>query len=269
MPAKPFPWIYGPGTDMSSTDASKVQLLSTSDTTALILAGGKGARLQSVVSDRPKPLALVAGRPFIEYVLDQLANAGIRRVVISTGHLGEQFRRQLGTTYKKLSLHYSQEIVPLGTAGALRHALPLIPSQQVLVLNGDSYCDIDFTKLIASHKTKGALVTMATVTVPEVSRYGAVTTGLDGRITDFQEKGRQTGEGFINAGVYVIDTSVLCKIAPDTMISLERDIFPQYLDRVMYGFATTGTFIDIGIPDDYERAQQLFRRITTEQPGET
>ena len=235
--------------------------------TAIILAGGKGTRLQSVVSDRPKPLALVAGRPFIEYLLDQLNNAGITHVVISTGYLGEQIRQQLGTTYKKLSLHYSQEDIPLGTAGALRHALPLIPSQQILVLNGDSYCDIDFTKLVASHKTKNALVTMATVAVPEVSRYGSVTTTQDGRIIDFREKGLQTGEGFINAGIYVINKSVVCNIVPDKLISLERDIFPQYLDQAMYGFATNGTFIDIGIPDDYERAQELFQRITEESQG--
>jgi NDP-sugar pyrophosphorylase family protein len=238
-----------------------------SETTAIILAGGRGTRLQSVVADRPKPLALVAGHPFIEYLFRRLSNSGIKQAIISTGYLGDQIRSQFGAAYSSLSLLYSQESKPLGTAGALRHALHLVTSQQVLLLNGDSYCDIDYAELFEDHRVKGALVTITTVAVPDVSRYGSVTTTHDGLVTDFQEKGIQTGEGFINAGVYVIDKSVLAKIAPDTMISLERDVFPLYLAQSIYAYATTGTFIDIGVPEDYERAQQLFKRIK-EQLGE-
>lgn len=232
---------------------------SISEITAIILAGGRGTRLQAVVADRPKPLALVAGRPFIEYLFDQIGNAGIKCSVISTGYLGEQFQLQFGPAYRALSLRYSQESVPLGTAGALRHALPLVNSQLVLVFNGDSYCDIDIIALLESHISKDALVTISTVAVPDVSRYGAVTTTPEGLVTEFREKGANAGAGNINAGIYVIDKSVLEKLAPDTMISLEKDVLPRYLGKSMYAFPATGTFIDIGVPDDYERAQELFR----------
>ncbi|MEI6828135.1 MAG: nucleotidyltransferase family protein [Desulfuromonadales bacterium] len=239
-----------------------------SEISTIVLAGGKGTRLQTVVADRPKPLALVAGRPFIEYLFDQLSNAGIKQVIVSTGYLGEQIQRQFGETYSTLSLCYSQECVPLGTGGALRHALPLITSQQVLVLNGDSYCDTDIIGLLESHKTKDALVTITTVAVPDISRYGSVTATQEGLVSDFQEKGIKAGTGFINAGIYVIDTSVLDTLAPDTMISLEKEVLPRYIGKSLYAFASNGTFIDIGVPEDYQRAQQLFQRIAKEQQGD-
>lgn len=243
---------------------NKVKTILPDETTAIILAGGKGTRLQSVVSDRPKPLALVSGRPFIEYLLDQLNSAGFKNVIISSGHLGEQINHYLGNTYKSLQLHHCHETLPLGTAGALQHALPLVTSQQVLVLNGDSYCDIDFIKLLEIHQTKAALVTISTVAVPDVSRYGSVTTTNDGLLTDFLEKGGQATEGFINAGIYVIERDILLRITPKKMISLEREIFPLYLGKSMYAYKSIGAFIDIGVPDDYKRAQQLFQHMTVE-----
>ena len=239
-----------------------------SETTAIILAGGMGTRLKSVVADRPKPLALVAGRPFIEYLLLQLSNSGIQQVIISTGYLGDQIREQFGATYCSLSLLYSQESKPLGTAGALRHALHLVSSQEVLVLNGDSYCDIDFAKLLENHRSTGAMVTIATVSVPDVSRYGSVTTTHDGLVTNFEEKGIHAGVGFINAGVYAIDKSLLDKLDPDKMISLEKEVFPMYVAQPIYAYAATGTFIDIGVPEDYQRAQNLFQCTAREQLGD-
>ena len=239
-----------------------------SETPAIILAGGMGTRLKSIVADRPKPLALVAGRPFIEYLFLQLINSDIKQVIISTGYLGAQIREQFGATYGSLSLLYSQESKPLGTAGALRHALHLVTSQEVLVLNGDSYCDIDFAKLLENHRAKGALVTIATVSVPDVSRYGSVTTTHGGLVTNFEEKGINAGVGFINAGVYAIDKSLLDKLDPDVMISLERDVFPMYVIQSVYAYATTGMFIDIGVPEDYLRAQNLFQCIAREQLGD-
>jgi NDP-sugar pyrophosphorylase family protein len=228
--------------------------------TAIILAGGKGTRLRSVVADRPKPLALVAGRPFIEYLFNQLGNAGINQAIISTGYLGDQIYHQFGAMYGTLSLHYSQELHPLGTAGALRHALPLVASQTVLVLNGDSYCDVDVMKLLEDHKERKALITMTTTTVSDVSRYGTVRMTSEGLITDFIEKGDQAGGGVINAGIYVLSTAILANIAPNMACSLEKDILPGYCGQAMYAHVATGIFIDIGIPEDYQRAQQLFDR---------
>lgn len=229
-----------------------------SDITALILAGGKGTMLRSVVADIPKPLASVAGKPFITYLFEQLLFAGLKKVVIASGYLGEQLYNHLGVHYKKLALHYSKEPFPLGTAGALRHALPYIEARQLLVLNGDSFCDVNLAALSEYHSQTNAHITLTTVEVPDVSRYGSVHMGSDGIVADFIEKGVQSGRGYINAGVYLLDTSVVEGLDPDTPCSLENDVLPTYCNNGMYSFKTNGTFIDIGIPDDYAHAQQIF-----------
>lgn len=226
--------------------------------TAVILAGGKGTRLKSVVADKPKPLAEVAGRPFIEYILDELNRAGVKRVVIAVGYLAEHVQHYLGDSYKNLNLIYSYESSPLGTAGALRNALPLIESKDVLVLNGDSFCEVNYKYLLESHKKNKAMITIVGVTVENVQRYGTIVTAADGLVTAFQEKGGLSGEGQINAGIYMIDYSVLTDIKPDSIVSLEHEIVPQYTGETLYAFPVSGTFIDIGIPEDYEYAQQLF-----------
>ncbi len=223
---------------------------------AAILMGGLGTRVRSVVPERPKPLAEVKDRPFVVHLLDQLGNFSIPRTVLCTGYLGEMVESCLGKSYRNLTLIYSHEPVALGTAGALRLALPLFNTQQVLVLNGDSYCEIDLTKLISSHMEEKALITIAVTSVVDTSRYGTVLLNDRGEIVSFREKGEKKGAGLINAGIYVLDRTTIENIPASKQLSLEKDIFPQYLGHSLRGFLTEGFFIDIGSPEDYVRAQK-------------
>jgi len=175
--------------------------------TAAILAGGLGTRLRPVVSDRPKVLAMVQDRPFLTFLLDQLATAGLRSVVVCSGYLGEQLRTVMGETYSTLRLEYSQEPSPLGTAGALSLALPLFKSNVVLVMNGDSYCEVGLRDLWSWHNTHKARATLVLTRVEDTGRDGRVQVTDNGAITRFAEKGDNSAPGWINAGIYLIGLS--------------------------------------------------------------
>jgi len=225
-----------------------------SDTTAVILAGGLGTRLRSVVSDRPKVLVEVNGRPFVTYLLDRLADQGVRRVVLCTGHLAERVAAVLGDGYRGMELLYSVETAPMGTGGALRLALPLLNSDPILVLNGDSFCDGNLALFEARHRRSGARGSLLLTTVAEVSRYGSVEIHPDGSVAAFEEKGARRGEGLINAGIYLLARSVIAAIPEAKAVSLEREVFPFLTGQMLFGFPQESRFIDIGIPSDYYAA---------------
>jgi NDP-sugar pyrophosphorylase family protein len=180
------------------------------DITALILAGGLGTRLRSVVADRPKVLVPVHGRPFLAFLLDQLAAAGLRHAVLCTGFRAELVREELGLRWGPLELEYSAEESPLGTGGALRRALPLARSEVVLALNGDSYCDADLPGFFAAHDTSRSAGTLLLTEVADTSRYGRVECNRDGRVLAFSEKQSAGGRGWINAGVYLLNARLAC-----------------------------------------------------------
>ena len=222
--------------------------------TAIILAGGLGTRLRSVVSDRPKVLAEVGGRPFVVRLLEQLTTAPVKNIVLCTGHLGEQVEATLGTQYQSIPLTYSREESPLGTAGAIRRALPHVQSDPVLVLNGDSYCECDLAALIEFHRTHAARDTLCLRAVEDTSRYGRVGLDSQDRILAFDEKG-VSGRGWINAGIYLLARSTIENIPSGRAVSIERETFPRLLGQGLFGFRTRGTrFIDIGTPDSYAAA---------------
>jgi NDP-sugar pyrophosphorylase family protein len=231
-----------------------------SDITAVILAGGLGTRLRGVVCDKPKVLAEVNNRPFIQYLLDQLSASGIRRTVLCTGYLGDQIEKTFGAGYEQMRLAYSREPEPLGTGGALRLALPLLETEQVMVLNGDSYCSLDHTIFFDFHAEKLASMSLCLTEVADVSRYGAVQVDRDGRILKFEEKGVRSGAGAINAGIYLIGRPLIEAIPPKAAVSLEKDVIPTAISAGLFGFNSGGRFIDIGIPSDYEAAQHFFTR---------
>jgi len=226
--------------------------------TAAILAGGLGTRLRSVVADRPKVLAQVNGRPFITYLLDQLAAEGIESVVLCTGYMADQITKSLGDHYQGMQLRYSVEMSPLGTAGALRHALPLFSSFPVLVMNGDSFFDADLPSLAAMHVRANARGSIALAFVNDVSRYGAVEIASDHSIIRFTEKGNRTGPGLINSGIYLLEAPLIEAIPPDTSLSLEIDVFPSFIGHGLFGFPQPGKFLDIGVPVDYQAAASFF-----------
>jgi len=231
------------------------------DVAAIVLAGGLGTRLQTVVADRPKVLAPVGGRPFLTYLLDQLHDAGVRRVVLSTGHLAEKFADDIGATYRDLDIVYAHEESPLGTGGAIKFAGSYIDAEHLLVMNGDSYFDADLGGYLAWHLRGGQDASLLLVRVPDASRYGTVLVGAGDRVEAFLEKQPAAEPGMINAGVYVLRRDMLAHI-PEGKCSIERDVFPRWIDQFdVRGYATDGEFIDIGIPDDYRRSHDFMTRV--------
>lgn len=229
-----------------------------SGASAAILAGGLGSRLRSVVSDRPKVLALVNGRPFIAALLDQIVESGAESVALCTGYLGEQVEAAFGAVYRNLKIFYSREPSPLGTAGALRLALPLLGDGSIVVMNGDSFCDARVKDVLSWHRARAARATLLLSEVADTSRYGRVRIADEDRVVGFEEKDASGGRGWINAGVYVIERELLETITDDRSVSLEREMFPSWIGKGMYGFKTSGRFIDIGIPETYADAGRFF-----------
>ena len=219
---------------------------------AFVLAGGLGTRLRSVVPGRQKVAADVDGRPFLTYLLDQLIRCGVRDVILCTGYRGDELRELLGDAYGPLRLVHSIEREPLGTAGALGLAAPLINSDPVLVLNGDSYCHFDLGELMAFHSAKAADASILLTPMADTSRYGRVLLDGTDRVVRFEEKGVSRGEGWINAGVYLLNARLIRAVPAGRAVSLEREIFPNL--TALFGLKVPGPFLDIGTPEDYARA---------------
>lgn len=224
---------------------------------AIILVGGFGTRLRGVVDDMPKPLASVAGRPFLAWVLDALAAQGLRRAVLATGYRGDQIEAALGKIWRRMSLDYSREQEPLGTGGAIVLAMQRITGEACFVLNGDTWLALDYARFDAAVRGVEARLGVALAAVPDVARYGAVR-AEGGRVAGFVEKG-QAGPGLVNAGVYRVERSLLSGFRAGDAFSFERDVLePVAMHETVAGYADTEGFIDIGVPDDYRRAQTLF-----------
>lgn len=227
---------------------------------AVILAGGKGTRLRPVMPNRQKVIVPVQGRPFLTILLKALAELGLKQVVLCTGYRSDQVRAAFGTVFDGLSIVYSREEEPLGTGGALKHALPLIRSEILLVLNGDSFLETDLSAysewFLQGRKTASLLLTR----VPDTSRFGRVELGATGEIIGFHEKGPPAEPGWINAGVYLFKREVLEGIPEGKYCSLEHEVFPALTERgELSGYCCHAPFIDIGTPDDYQLAQSFFR----------
>jgi D-glycero-alpha-D-manno-heptose 1-phosphate guanylyltransferase len=224
---------------------------------AIVLAGGLGTRLSGVVPDLPKPMAPVAGRPFLEWILEQLVDAGFERAVLAVGYRHQAIRDHFGDAFGSLELHYSVEDRPLGTGGALRLAAGQISSLPAFVLNGDTFLDLDYRSMLDAHVEHDEQMSVAVCSVADVSRYGAL--ALEGRhIRGFLEKGK-TGPGLINAGTYLLSEGILDRIPPGEPFSFEQQLLVPLIDEIRpAAFTAKGLFIDIGIPEDLARAQQLF-----------
>lgn len=228
---------------------------------AIVLAGGLGTRLRGVVPDLPKPMAPVAGRPFLAWILDRLVEARFERAVLAVGYRFEAIRDHFGDTYRGLPLAYSVEAAPLGTGGALRLAAERISVFPVFVLNGDTYLDLDYRAMLEAHQRQGASMSVAVSRTLDMSRYGALELA-DGHIRRFLEKG-PGGAGVINAGVYLLAREILARIPPGQAFSFEQQLLTPEVETIRpAAFATDGLFIDIGVPEDYQRAQGLFPRAT-------
>ena len=224
-----------------------------------ILAGGLGTRLRSAIGDQPKVLAEIDGRPFVAYLLDQVAAAGFREVVLCVGWHAHEVQRALGSAHGPLRLRYSREPAPLGTAGALRLALPELAGEQVLVMNGDSYCGADLAAAFGWHRDQASEATLLLVEVPDTTRYGRVELLEDGAICRFVEKQDAAGAGWINAGIYFLARSRIERMTPAAPLSLEHDVFPAWVGHGLRGRRTHARFLDIGTPRSYAAASAFFQ----------
>lgn len=227
------------------------------DVTVAILAGGLGTRLRAVVTDRPKVLAQVNGRPFLSHLLDQISRSGLEDVVLCTGYGAEAVADEFGVAYGSLRLRYSPEPQPLGTGGALRHALPLLEGKTVLVLNGDSYADANLAEFSLKHTQAKSSGSILLVWMSEPGRFGRVELSDDGTILSFFEKQANASAGWINAGIYLLKRDIIAAIPAGRQVSLERDLFPQWLGN-LHGVTSRGRFIDIGTPESYRQAAEFF-----------
>jgi len=221
---------------------------------AIVLAGGFGTRLASRLDGVPKPMAPVAGRPFLEILLTQLRCAGCARVLLSVGHLHNVIQDYFGSAFDGMSIDYVIESVPLGTGGAIRLALAKATEESVLVLNGDTFLSADFAGMLRFHAAEAATVTIAVIYQPDIARYGGVV--IEGnRIVGFDEKGC-SGPGWINGGAYVLSKNLAWPPALAQKFSIERDVFvPQVARLRPAAYKVDGYFLDIGIPEDLDRAQ--------------
>ncbi len=219
-----------------------------------------GTRLRSVVSDRPKVMAEVAGRPFLEHLLERMADQGVQHVVLAVGYLRDMIRSHFGTRFGALRINYSVEEEPLGTGGAVRQALVATEQHSpCFVLNGDTWLEGNLKAMATAHHAAGSQVTMAVRAVEDVGRFGALEL-CEGRVVAFVEKGHQ-GPGCINAGLYLMQADVFGPFALPQRFSIETDfLMPQIARLQPLAFETGGDFIDIGLPADYERAQSMFSR---------
>ena len=214
--------------------------------TAAILVGGLGTRLRSAVPDVPKPLAPVQGRPFLDRLLDWAQREGVGRAVLLCG-LGGGAGPEL---------ECSVEPERLGTGGAIRHGLERLP-EKFFLLNGDTLCPLSLAELAACHDSSGADATLAAVEQEDGASRGALEFGADGRVAGFVEKGR-SGPGWINAGVYRLRRELFEELEPGRPLSLETDLLPDWIarGRRIGAFRTAAPFLDIGTPQDWERAQR-------------
>lgn len=225
---------------------------------AIVLAGGMGTRLRTVVSDVPKPMAPVNGRPFLAYVLDDLVTQGIERVILAVGYKREVIVEYFGIEYRGMELLYSVEEEPLGTGGAIKQAFDLVVGETAFVLNGDTYFNVSLSELDTFHEARSADMTLALKPMKDFDRYGTVIIDESEKILGFEEKQHRT-EGLINGGVYLFGKNIWVGPELAEKFSFETEILEGlYATRTFCGMVSDTYFIDIGIPTDYERSQHDF-----------
>ena len=236
------------------------RMLSTKDLTYLILAGGLGTRLQPILKNRPKVLAETRNRPFLFFILDLIKCIGGKNIIVCTGYKAEEVENCIAKQYGNcFNLTFSRETKPLGTGGALSLGAKHIKSEYVVVFNGDSYIKFDLNKYFDWFFLGQYKAALLLAKVRDVDRFGKVSLGEDGKITQFIEKGFIGGEGLINAGIYIFKKSILSRMPKQIPLSLEKDFFPKLVGSILYGFVSDGDFLDIGTPDSYEKVDNFLK----------
>ena len=225
-----------------------------SEIDAVILCGGMGSRLRPVVDDRPKPMAEINDRPFLDILIDSFCKFGFRRFVLCAGYMSQVIREYYSRRTGSCEFVISDEHKPLGTAGAIRNAANLIRSDTFLVANGDSFCSLDLAAFYDFHSARDALMSMVVLETQNTGDCGLVSLDTSQRITGFEEKNQQSQSHYINAGIYLFQKELLSLIPGDTSFSLEYELFPKIIKQGCYAFVTRGRLIDIGTPERFATA---------------
>ena len=224
----------------------------------VILCGGQGKRLRPAVSDRPKVLAPINDRTFLDIQIDNLSSFGFNRIILSTGYQKDKIKRHFAGKVKPgpYVILFSEEEFPLGTGGAVKNARGFIESNPFFVINGDSFCKIDLKNFLDFHISRKALVSMVVTASKHQGEGGAVKLNSNGKISGFYEKYKKAGADYINAGIYLFDQNIFSYIPEKKFFSLERDLFPFVQKGKFYGYISNSRFIDIGTPERYNQAKK-------------
>lgn len=234
---------------MNVPDISKIDVL--------ILCGGKGERLKSIVKDRPKPMADIDGRPFLDILIKYLKGHGFRSFILCAGYKGSIIRDYYTDRCRSLKITTLIEGELLGTAGAIKNAESFIKGNPFLVLNGDSFCQLDYLEFLRFHLEKNALYSIALVKMRDNRDGGLVYLDNESRVKKFEEKVKPRNAGYVNVGAYLLDRRIFTIIKPDRKTSLEYDVFPTLIEERFFGYVARIKFIDIGTPDKYYKARRL------------
>ncbi len=225
--------------------------------TPVILAGGFGTRLRPVVSDRPKALALVKGKPFLSILFDQLIGFGFDRVILCVGYRSDQIIQSFGMKYKSLSIDYSIESKPLGTGGAILPAVKHVKTEFLLISNGDSFVPFDLFSFYSFLQDKSAEGGIIVSHRDSSFSFGHVEFEKNKKIIRFAEK-KETGNGWVNTGVYLISTDWFIGYKIGKNYSIERDFFPTWTRKSFFAYTISSSFIDIGTPISYRSSEKFF-----------
>lgn len=233
--------------------------ISIKDIDVLIICGGLGTRLKNLFKDRPKPMAEINNKPFLDMLIEYITDFGFRRFILCAGHKAEVIEEYYRNRNSGVDILISTEEAPLGTGGAIKNAQRFIKSDIFLAMNGDSFCDVDLYKFIDFHMNKKGLISIALVRNKDNADYGSVIIDDSGRIISFEEKGKKDNANMINAGIYLFNAQALSLMPTGKNFSLEYDFFPNNIDRGLYGYITEGLFIDIGTPGRYQKAKRFLK----------
>jgi len=227
----------------------------------IILAGGFGTRLQSVVNDVPKSMAIVADKPFLEHLFKFAEKQQFEHIILSLGYKADTIINWLKTQQYPFKLSYVVEDIPLGTGGAIKYAFEKVLTDEAFIINGDTFFNISTNDLLEFHKSKQADISIALKSMVNFDRYGSVSLDENQRIILFNEK-QYCSEGLINGGIYIVNANLFKKLILPDKFSFEKDVMESHIrDLAIYGLEQNNYFIDIGIPSDFEKANSDFRNI--------
>jgi len=231
--------------------------LTNTEIDVVILCGGLGTRLRGIINDRPKVMAEINGRPFLDILIGYIKNYKFKRYILCVGYMRDIIKEYYEKKKNEMTILFSEEREPLGTAGAIKNAEKLIQSEVFLVLNGDSICKIDLNDFLRFHNSKRALLSIVLTTIENPTDYGVIKLDKNQKILGFSEKTIACGISLVNAGIYFMNRAVLGDIPSGQKFSLEYDLFPKILDKGIYGYVTDKRLIDIGTPERLELIRQI------------